>query len=167
MTKGLGERSQIDSIPIDELVSKAYEFAECGRLQTFTSIFYGGSIIILDFDSILSYEVHYLKPDHYAVIIAPRTRQQAVDSCTMEGLANCQAWIFKYDGQHARWIIEAWNGSIGDKAFAQRARHLKSPPFWTDPAFQKIVSDEQRYRENARLKRMRKRNQTSLDTHHC
>ncbi|MBA7577417.1 hypothetical protein ES708_19269 [subsurface metagenome] len=165
MAKGLGQRSQIDSIPIGELVSKAYELAECGRLQTFTFHFHGGDIIIEDFDSILSYDVHYLKPDHYAVIIAPETRQLAVDSCTMEGLANCQAWIFKYDRHHAKWSVEAWNGSIGDKAFAKLARHLMSPPFWVDPAFQKVVADEQRYRENARLKRVLKHNQTSLNTH--
>ncbi|GAI78905.1 unnamed protein product, partial [marine sediment metagenome] len=122
MTKGLGQRSQIDSIPLDELVAKAYYFAERGRLHTFTSRYYGGDIMVLDFDSILSYHVHYLKPDHYAVIIAPETRQLAVDSCTMEGLANCQAWIFKYDSQHAKWSVEAWNGSIGDRAFAKLAR---------------------------------------------
>ncbi|MBA7644798.1 hypothetical protein ES703_52544 [subsurface metagenome] len=119
----------------------------------------------MDFDSILSYEVHYLKPNRYAVIIAPETRQLAVDSCTIEGLKNCQAWIFKYDRQHGRLSIEAWNGSIGDKAFAKLARRLIGRPFWTYPTFQKVVADEQRYRKNARLKRIQARKQTRLNTH--
>jgi len=132
MTKGLGQRSQIDSIPLDELVAKAYYFAERGRLHTFTERYKPGGIMVFDFDSILSYHVHYLKRHYYAVIIAPETRQLAVDSCTMQGLKNCQAWIFKYDSQHAKWSVEAWNASTGDKAFAKLARDLLNEGYATE-----------------------------------
>ncbi|GAI59173.1 unnamed protein product [marine sediment metagenome] len=124
MTKGLGQRSQIDSIPLDELVAKAYHFAETARLHTFTESYKPGNIMVLDFDSILSYHVHYLKRHHYAVIIAPETRQLGVNSCTMEGIKYCQAWIFQYDSHHAKWRVYAWNGNIGDKAFSKLARNL-------------------------------------------
>ncbi|MBA7541151.1 hypothetical protein ES705_33458 [subsurface metagenome] len=124
MTKGLGQRSQIDSIPIDELVSKAYDLAESARLQLNYHLFYPGDIMIMDFDENLSYEVDYLKLHHYAIIIEPASRQLAVDPCTMVGIKNCQAWIFQYDNHHSRWSIEAWNGNIGDKAFSKLARNL-------------------------------------------
>ncbi|GAI62780.1 unnamed protein product [marine sediment metagenome] len=132
MTKGLGDRSQIDSIPTEELLVKAYELAERGRLQTQRQHYQPGNIIILDFDANLSYHVDYLKVHHYAVIIAPETRQLSVDSCTMIGLKNCQAWIFKYDRQHAKWSVEAWNGSTGDKAFAKLARDLLNEGYATE-----------------------------------
>ncbi|MBA7661424.1 hypothetical protein ES703_69441 [subsurface metagenome] len=132
MAKGLGQRSQIDSIPINELLAKAYQLAEGARLQCQYHRFDPGDIMITAFDSNLSYEVDYLKTLHYAVIISPESRQLSVDPCTMLGLKNCQAWLFKYDSQHSRWSAEAWNGSIGDKAFAKLARDLLNEGYATE-----------------------------------
>ncbi|MBA7592926.1 hypothetical protein ES708_35128 [subsurface metagenome] len=124
MRKGLGQRTQIDSIPIDELVNKAYGLAESARLLLRRGRYLPGDIMIFEPYSTLVENVSYLKLHHYAVIIEPASRQLGVDPCTMVGLKNCQAWIFKYDNQHFRWSIEAWNGSIGDKAFSKLARNL-------------------------------------------
>jgi len=125
MTKGLGDRTQIDAFPILQLLAKAYQLAEDARLQLNYHRFDPGGIMVLDFDSNLKYEVDYLKPHHYVIIISPDSRQLAVDPCTMIGLVNCQAWIFKYDYHHAKWSIEAWNKNTGDKAFAKLARQYR------------------------------------------
>ncbi|GAI94122.1 unnamed protein product [marine sediment metagenome] len=132
MTKGLGQRSQIDSIPLDELVAKAYHFAETARLHTFTERYKPGNYMVLDFDSILSYHVSYLKRNHYAVIICPESRQLGPYPEAIVGIKNCQAWIFKYDNQHAKWSVEAWNASIGDKAFAKLARDILNEGYATE-----------------------------------
>lgn len=132
MAKGLGQRSQIDSIPIDELVSKAYGLAESARLLLRYGRYLPGDIMIFEPYSTLVENVSYLKLHHYAVIIEPASRQLVVDPCTMVGLKNCQAWIFEYDIQHAKWEVEAWNGSIGDKAFSKLARNLLNEGYATE-----------------------------------
>ena len=124
MTKGLGQRSQIDAFPIHELLNKAYDLAEGARLLLKYHPFLPGDIMIFEPYSTLTDNVSYLKLHHYAVIIEPASRQLAVDPCTMVGIKNCQAWIFQYDRHHATWRVYAWNGNIGDKAFSKLARNL-------------------------------------------
>ncbi|GAI71750.1 unnamed protein product [marine sediment metagenome] len=124
MSEQIDTESKSSDEAVKTLLNKAYQLAELGRVWATSHFTYAGVIMLMELGSNLSYEVYYLNPDHLAVVFAPESRETMVDLCSASDIKGCQAWIFKYDSHHGRWSIEAWNKQIGDRAFANLARHF-------------------------------------------
>ncbi|GAI69473.1 unnamed protein product, partial [marine sediment metagenome] len=64
------------------------------------------------------------KPDYFVAVLYNPATHWLPDPEDGRQLKNCQAWILKYDRHYSRWSVEAWNKSIGDRAFSKLARRL-------------------------------------------
>ncbi|GAI68014.1 unnamed protein product [marine sediment metagenome] len=116
-TKSYGEAS-------NHLLTKAYQLAEQARIQSITKpLPQGGGFSGFSDDNLQGYAISG-KPDYFVAVLYKDTTNWMPDPEDGRQLKNCQAWILKYDRQHARWSVEAWNGSIGNKAFAKLARRF-------------------------------------------
>ncbi|GAI59749.1 unnamed protein product [marine sediment metagenome] len=124
MSEALDQETQTYANALNEVLSTARELIEQNRIRGLTEPVQRGEEVAVYFDGNLSGEIHYLKPDYFLALFYEDTKVKSPDPYTERGLKDCQAWIFKYDRQHSRWSVEAFNAETGNRSFSQIAHRL-------------------------------------------
>ncbi|GAI60700.1 unnamed protein product [marine sediment metagenome] len=113
---------------IDKLLTEVYRIAEVTRVLGMDEpLFRGGESAWHSWDGVVV-AGRELKHGYFLVLAYNDTDGLNPDPFTRAGLKDCQAWILKYDSQHARWSVEAWNVEKGNRSFSKLARSLETFP---------------------------------------
>ena len=111
---------------IDKLLTEVYRVAEVARVSGIKEPLLRGSEFAWHSWDGFVVAGRELRHGYFLVLAYSDTDGLNPDPFTRAGLKDCQAWILKYDRHYSRWSVEAWNKSIGDRAFSQLAPRLLS-----------------------------------------
>lgn len=128
MSEALDQETARFSRNMEKLLEEVCRIAEATRLLGIDEPRFRGGEIANHSAGTLVVAVRELKPGYFLALFYDTTEVLTPDPLTRVGLKDCLAWILKYDSQHARWSVEAWNESIGNRSFSKLVRSLETFP---------------------------------------
>ncbi|MBA7543262.1 hypothetical protein ES705_35592 [subsurface metagenome] len=126
MSEAIDTETKSYSQAIDKLLTEVYRVAEVARVSGIKEPLLRGSEFAWHSWDGFVVAGRELRHGYFLVLAYSDTDGLNPDPFTRAGLKDRQAWILKYDRHYSRWSVEAWNKSIGDRAFSQLAPRLLS-----------------------------------------
>ncbi len=113
---------------MSQLLALVILHAERARIKKLTEEAPRSAIYFASLDADLGLQIRDLKKGYCLAYVYNRAALPELLLKNRQLLKYSIAWILHYDSQHARWSVEAWNDTIGNRAFDKLARRLRYDP---------------------------------------